>query len=758
MKLTYSRALVIALVSSASLLPFLPFAARADTTATDDGDTPKEVIVVGQKNTPITVAPRGLSVSLGHDQFEAINAVNVEDLMKYAPNFFVRKRFIGDDNAVVALRGTNTIQSARTLVLVDGYVVSNFLGNRWDYPPKWNVVGPSEVRQFDIVYGPYSARYGGNSMGGVVSITTETPKRNDVYATAQTFVMPFKEYGFDQTFSGYSFEGGADYKSKTNGLSARASFRHFENTGQSMTYNLLTKSTAAGTYIPVTGAYADPRLATPVFGAASPVDVVQDQARLRVGYAWDNGWKADALMMLWRTAQDLNDARSWLTDSAGNTILTTAAGTKVRFNGVNYIAKGVTYSTMDRNESLTGAKLSGSLSGWDVTTNLSHYDIGKWDARTSLDMVGANGQQTVYDHPGWWTFDSTIEQAFGHHDLAFGVTSNQYATDATTYNTTNWRTASGAVFSSRTFGKTAISGLFAEDQIDLEKAVLTLGLRYDDWRAFDGGIAANGVTKAYANRRDNAWSPKISLQGDVGAYNLQLSAGTATRFPTVGELFQGRINAGQTEIDPTSFDPNLKPEVSHDLSLIARRRLDRIVLTGSLFGQSIDDAVFSYQGVLDDGTVVSRYQNIDHMEQYGLELIFEGHDLIIPGLTVEASASWMDAHTTRNRSAPASEGKQFPRIPRWRSNGNLRYAFTPKLKGSVGWRVASRPNSDLFGLVRGDAYGFQTEYAFVDARISYDITKTTQISFGVDNANNDQAYVSHPMPQRTFMLELKYRN
>ncbi|ESQ82954.1 hypothetical protein AEAC466_15730 [Asticcacaulis sp. AC466] len=757
MKITYSRALIIALVSSASLLPFLPFAARADTTA-DDSDTPKEVIVVGQKNTPITVAPRGLSVSLGHDQFEAINAVNVEDLMKYAPNFFVRKRFIGDDNAVVALRGTNTIQSARTLVLVDGYVVSNFLGNRWDYPPKWNVVGPAEVRQFDIVYGPYSARYGGNSMGGVVSITTETPKRNDIYATAQTFVMPFKEYGFDQTFSGYSFEGGADYKSKTNGLSARASFRHFENAGQSMTYNLLTKSTAAGTYTPVTGAYADPRLATPVFGAASPVDVVQDQARLRVGYAWDNGWKADALVMLWRTAQDLNDARSWLTDSAGNTVLATAAGTKVRFDGINYIAKGVTYSTMDRNESLTGVKLSGNLSGWDVTTNLSHYDIGKWDTRTSLDMVGANGQQTVYDHPGWWTFDGTIEQAFGRHDLAFGVTSNQYATDATTYNTTNWRTASGAVFNSRTFGKTAISGLFAEDQIDLEKAVLTLGLRYDDWRAFDGGIATSSVTKAYPNRRDSAWSPKISLQGDVGAYNLQLSAGTATRFPTVGELFQGRINAGQTEIDPTSFDPNLKPEVSHDLSLIARRRFDRIVLTGSLFGQSIDDAVFSYQGVLDDGTVVSRYQNIDHMEQYGLEFIFEGRDLIIPGLTVEASASWMDAHTTRNRSAPASEGKQFPRIPKWRSNGNLRYAFTPKLKGSVGWRVASRPNSDLFGLVRGDAYGFQTEYAFVDARVSYDLTKTTQISFGVDNANNDQAYVSHPMPQRTFMLELKYRN
>ncbi len=752
MKTKSCTALLIALMNCGSTLPLIAYA------ETNAADAPKEVIVVGQKNAPITVVPRGLSVSLGHDQFDAINAVNVEDLMKYAPNFYVRKRFVGDDNAVVALRGANTVQSARTLVLVDGYVVSNFLGNRYDYAPKWNVVGPAEVRQFDIVYGPYSARYGGNSMGGVVSITTEAPKKNDMYGSVQAFTMPFKEYGFDESFSGYSVEGGLNYKARESGWSARASFRHFENTGQSMTYNLLTKSSAPGTYTPVTGAYVDDRLATPVFGAASPVDVVQDQARLRVGYAWDNGWKADALVMLWQTKQNLDDTRSWLVDAAGNTVLPTAAGTKVSFNGVNYTARGVTYSGLDRLETLMGLRLSGNWQGWDITGNLSHYDIGKWDNRTSLDMVSAGGQRTLYNHPGWWTFDGTIEQTFGHHDLAFGVTTNLYQTDASTYNTSNWRTAADPVFASRTMGKTSITGIFAEDAIDLGRAVLTLGGRYDDWRAFDGGISNGGALQYYPDRHDSAFSPKASLQGDVGPYNLQLSLGTATRFPTVGELFQGKINAGQTEIDPTSFDPNLKPEVSHDISLIARRRFDRLTLTASLFDQSIDDAIFSYQGILDDGTVVSRYQNIDRMNQSGVELIFESRDLLIDGLTIEASGSWMDARTDKNSTAPSSEGVQFPRIPKWRSNGNLRYAFTPKLKASIGWRYGSRPNSDLFGLVRGDAYGYQTEYFFLDTRISYDLTKATQISLGIDNLNNDQAYVSHPMPQRSFMLELKYRN
>ena len=99
-------------------LASLPLAiANEDTTskttaaATEPAD--ETVLVIGQREAPMTVVPRGLSVSLGAEQFEAINALNVEDLMKYAPNFFVRKRFAGDDNAVVALRGATEVWLAQ---------------------------------------------------------------------------------------------------------------------------------------------------------------------------------------------------------------------------------------------------------------------------------------------------------------------------------------------------------------------------------------------------------------------------------------------------------------------------------------------------------------------------------------------------------------------------------------------------------------------------------------------------------------------
>ncbi|MBN8830898.1 MAG: TonB-dependent receptor [Sphingomonadales bacterium] len=722
-------------------------------------DAEQTILVVGQQDAPITVAPRGLSVSLGEEQFGAINAVNVEDLMKYAPNFYVRKRFAGDDNAVVALRGANTIQSARTIVLVDGFVVSNFLGNRWDYPPKWNVVGPSEVRQFDIVYGPYSARYGGNSMGGVISVTTQAPEGTSAYASAQAMVMPFREYGFDETFRGYSVEGGISWKQADGPWSIRASARHFENVGQSMTYNLLTPTTGTGTA--VTGAYADPRLATPVFGAASPVDVAQDQARLRIGYE-SGGWTVEALGFAWVTRQDLLDPRSFLKDANGKPV----HQGKVSFGGKLWNATGLTFSTTRRTELLAGLKLAGPLAGWDVSANLSHYWIPEQDSRTSRDYAtgstGGAGTQTLQDNPGWWTGDLTAERAMGAHKLAFGLNANRYETAQRTFSTANWRSATAPAFSAATYGKTSLWGVWIEDALTLGGGVtLTGGIRYDRWRAYGGGLAGRSggqrVDARYPARTDSSVSPKLSLQAGLpGEVEMQLSFGTATRFPTVGELFQGRFDDIAQAIDPQSFDPDLRAEKSKDANLILARRFGKLRTTASLFWQDIDDAIFSFSGLNQFGTVVTSYKNVDRVRQVGVELIVEIKNLV-PGLDIDANLAWTDARTVRNASNPAAEGAQFPRIPHWRSNGNIRWQVARPVKLSVGWRLASRPNSDLFGLSRGDAYGFQSEYAFVDTRATITLSKTLELGLGVDNLLNDRAYVAHPLPQRSFVADLKAR-
>ncbi|RYG21088.1 MAG: Plug domain-containing protein, partial [Burkholderiales bacterium] len=186
--------------------------ALAQDTAASDDSARDNILVVGQRGAPIEIEPRGLTVSLGAEQFEAVNALNTEDLIKYAPNFFVRKRYSGDSNGVPGFRGTHSVQSARTLVMVDGFVVSNFLGNSFNFAPKWGVVGPGEVEQFDIVYGPYSSRYVGNSMGGIVNITTRDPSESEAFATVQGFAQPYSQFASQDDYYGYSAEAGFGLK------------------------------------------------------------------------------------------------------------------------------------------------------------------------------------------------------------------------------------------------------------------------------------------------------------------------------------------------------------------------------------------------------------------------------------------------------------------------------------------------------------------------------------------------------------------
>ena len=80
----------------------------------------------------------------------------------------IRERYIGDRNAIVSGRTTGTIESAKTLVYADNILLSNLLGNSFNFPPRWGMVSPAEIDRVDVIYGPFSALYPGNSIGGVL--------------------------------------------------------------------------------------------------------------------------------------------------------------------------------------------------------------------------------------------------------------------------------------------------------------------------------------------------------------------------------------------------------------------------------------------------------------------------------------------------------------------------------------------------------------------------------------------------------------
>ncbi|HEY6527464.1 MAG TPA: TonB-dependent receptor [Cellvibrionaceae bacterium] len=718
-----------------------------------------EMIVVGQRDAPITIEPRGLAVSLGEEQFNATNAVNVEDLMKYAPNFFVRKRYIGDTNGVPGFRGTHSSQSARTLVLVDGFVVSNFLGNSFGFPPKWGVVGPGEVDQFDIVYGPYSARYSGNTMGGLISISTRPPEKNEAFVTLQGFSQPYKQYATDDTYNGYTFEGGFALNQEDGPFSFRGSYRHFNNTGQPQSWSQLTASTkTAG--VEVTGAVDDKNLIplTPIFAAASPDDNIQDQLRLRSDLTFDN-WSLTGLLVYWTTDSDTTHPNSYLRDLNGNAVYT---GT-VKIGDKYWDTSAVNLSLTKRAEILAGVGAKGTLGEWDISANLSNFWQAKSKTYTSKGysngISDGAGTLTDVDPAGWWTLDSHATRKFGQHQITAGISANRYAVDSITYNTDQWREATNAKFSLETEGKSSLAGFFAEDEIQLnEQLSVTAGARVDQWKAYDGSIIQGSNKSPHENREETSSNASLSSQWDFAdKWQAQLSLATATRFPTVGELFQGKFDSSGV-FDPASFDPNLKPETSKDLNLILRHELPQARITGSIFYQDVSDFIFTLERINAAGAKVSLFKNIDEVRQTGAELIIETFDLGLEGLNVDINFAYIDDKIIKNTLMPNSEGNQFPRIPYWRINAQTRYAINDDWRLAWGVRYASRPNSNLEATQRGDTFGYASEQLINDARISWQTNTETELSFGIDNINNNKAWAFHPFPQRTYLLELKWHH
>src|SRR5262245_36674064 len=146
---------------------------RAQAQGIASGQLIDSIVVTGARDRAALDVPNPTASKTAVD-LRAQNLVNPEDALKYLPNLTIRKRYIGDRNALIGGRSFSTLQAARGLVFMDDYLLSNFLG-RFD-APRWNMIAPEEIDRVDVLYGPYSALYPGNSIGTTVAIRTRRPE------------------------------------------------------------------------------------------------------------------------------------------------------------------------------------------------------------------------------------------------------------------------------------------------------------------------------------------------------------------------------------------------------------------------------------------------------------------------------------------------------------------------------------------------------------------------------------------------------
>ncbi|HXF24658.1 MAG TPA: TonB-dependent receptor plug domain-containing protein, partial [Gemmatimonadaceae bacterium] len=178
-----------------------------DTTARDSTAKLRAVEITAKRGSEVRVAPLQLltlpvTASITAQKAkETVNLVDPEDAVKYLPSLYIRKRNYGDTQATIGTRVWGVSSSARSLVYADGVPLSALIANNNTIGgPRWGLVSPEEISRIDIMYGPYSAAYPGNSMGAVMEITTRQPSSLEGSVQQTQALQHYNLYGTDRTF------------------------------------------------------------------------------------------------------------------------------------------------------------------------------------------------------------------------------------------------------------------------------------------------------------------------------------------------------------------------------------------------------------------------------------------------------------------------------------------------------------------------------------------------------------------------------
>jgi iron complex outermembrane receptor protein len=697
---------------------------------------------------------------------ETVNLRNTEDALRYFPSLFVRKRHIGDTQAPLATRTSGVGASARSLIYADGILLSALIGNNNSFAsPRWGMVSPEEIERVDVLYGPFSAAYPGNSIGAIVNITTRMPEKLEASATAATNFQAFDQYATHGDYPAYQLAGTVG--DRMGPLAWFISANHVDSKSQPLAYVTVAKPASTSTSgTPVTGAFDRlNRTGSPIFviGAGGFEHQKQDNLKLKLGLDLPTSMK-----LTWRTGLFLNDtdshAQTYLKDDSSNDVF---AGT-VNIGGRRVTITNSAFSNqvyrLDERHWMHAATLEQSTDKLFWSLVGSFYRYGKDDQRIpSIALPGARsggaGSILRMNGTGWRTLDfHGFTRSSGAHHLHGGAHYDAFALKSRRFATTDWRSGGAGVLQQESRGHTRTFALWAEDEWALAPEwMLTLGARYEWWKAYGGRNFSRSpaLDVDQPSRTAHGISPKASLRWlPSGPWTVTLSGGRALRFPTVSELYQA-VSVGPVLRSP---DPNLKPEKALSAELAVERRLgDEGRVRLSLFHETIRDALISQSAPFPGTTtLVSFVQNIDKVRTNGAELVVEKRNLL-PRFDVTGNFTLVDPKIISNPVFRTAEGKLIPQVPRRRAT----IVATWRPSDRLALTAAARYSSRLFGTVdNSDIVGHTFQgfegYFVADARAVYRFTPHWSIAAGIENVTDKRYFLFHPFPGRTFTAELNW--
>lgn len=741
------------------------------------------VIVEGSRPTSLpTQIPTTMEGITARQIEAAVNATDSEDALRYFPSLLVRKRYVGDYNhAILSSRASGTGNSARSAVYADGILLSNYLGNGvggLSFPPRWGMVTPEEIERVDVMYGPFSAAYPGNSVGAVVDYITRMPRQFEAHAKVGYVVQPFEMYGQRDTFR--AWQASASVGNRSGDWAWWINVNRTDSEGQPLTF--ATRTVASGTVgsagRPVTGAALDANNAGQpwyVLGAGTQYHTVQDHLKLKLAYDISPTLRASYVVGLW---ENLADGRSvsYLRDASGQAFYGTASSSTVNIGGRSYSLTGGDFGLTRENlrHTMQGLSIKSRTRGeWDWEVAASLYDYARDDRRQNgsqnfqpVARAGGAGTLAQGGGTGWNTLalKGTWRpvQAGGAHIVDFGVQQERYTLRfRTSAISGNYLADAPGALASNVEGSTQLQSLYAQDTWRIAPDwTAVLGARAERWEASDGRTDFSASSSlSYPARRESFLSPKAALSWQwLPETILKASIGRAVRVPTVNELYGATSTTNSQYIN----DPNLAPEKSWTAELSADRDLGFGSARLTFFAEDTRDALYSqttFDAVANRN--VSRVQNIGRIATTGIEAALSTKDWLVKGLELSGSVTYADSKIRENAGFVVTPGdtigKWQPNIPRWRATAVASYRVNDRWTTTLAARYSGPQYRTLNNAdVNGFTYMGVSKFAVVDARVLYRFDRQWSAAFGIDNLNNYGYWNFHPYPQRSYSAELKF--
>lgn len=698
---------------------------------------------------------------IGH----SINATDSEDALKYLPSLLVRKRYVGDYNhAVLSTRASGTGNPARSMVFADGILLSNYLGNGPTNAPRWMMVTPEEIERVDVLYGPFSAAYPGNSVGAVVDYVTRMPRSFEAHGKLSTVHQPFDLYSTHGKFSAQQASVSAG--NRNGDWSWFFNVNRSDSDGQPLTFanRLVSQGTPGGAGVPVTGAVPGKNRSNQdwyLLGTGTQYQSRQDHLKAKLAYDFTPTVRASYTFGWW-------DNRS---EGNVETYLRNAAGAPVYSGQVNIAGRSFTLLPSDfapTREALThymqGLSVKSHGGGtWDWEAVATAYDYHRDTLRSPTTAqpgaaTGGAGRIVGLEGTGWNTLALKgiwrPQGPQGEHLADFGYQRDAYRLRSIENATVDWIAGAPGPRNQAFAGDTLLQSLYAQDTWRFAPRWKTvLGARLEHWSASDGRTSNATTTVAHPGRGETFLSPKAALAYQASPqWVLKASTGRAVRMPTVAELYQGGVNVSGTLVNN---DPNLKPEDSWTAELTAERDLGSGLLRLTGFFERTRDALYSQTNVTVTPNVTN-IQNVDRIRTHGIELAYQAHDVLVRGLELGSSLTWTDSRITRNDKFPASVGKRQPRVPEWRASAVATWRADERWSYTLGARYSGDQFSTLDNSdPNGFAYQGSSRYFTTDVRVRLQVSKAWSAAVGMDNLNNYRYWNFHPYPQRSLHAELK---